>query len=92
MTVIMTKTLQATTTKGLRVKAYTDHPTRGRVSVIVPYNYALDYPQVHAAAAQALAEKLGLCANFVAGETTGGMVFMLSDGPTVFSTVHLIAA
>lgn len=76
MQAITTKHLQATDTKGRRIKA----TSAGGMSVIIPWDYELDDRQNHWAAAMALINKLGWYGPFTIGETkTGYAVLFVTD-------------
>lgn len=72
---ITTKYLGPTNTRGARIKATCDAG-----SLTVHWDYALNPSRNHAAAAQALAEKLGWTGRYVGGaDTRSGYVFVDAD-------------
>ena len=87
--IIFTKYLSATDRKGARVKAVAHWWDGTKTTVKIPYDYAYDYPKAHAKAAEALAVKLGISANFKGCDTPKGMAFMSCDGANAFDTLHI---
>lgn len=79
MKTISTKFLPATDTKGARIKAVAAG-TEGKISLTVSYSYGLGEVQEHAAAAVALAVRMGWSGfSLVAGATDSGYVFIPSN-------------
>lgn len=65
---IFTKYLPATNVKGSRIKAYAE----GGNQVVRSYDHALNADQNHAAAAKALASKMGWAGHYVQGGHADG--------------------
>ena len=75
MKCIQTKYLDVTENQGSRIKAWVDGT---KFSVIIPYDYSMDIPELHFKAAKALVEKHELdwdISEMVLGYIGGGYVF-----------------
>ena len=85
MQTIITKYLGPTNHRGSRYKA--TH-TGNYTSVTLSADYSLNAEDNHAAAAQALAEKLGWEGEYTGGHTQEGMAFVYLDGGYFFTATR----
>lgn len=72
-TAIHTRYLGPTNRCGSRIKAFCKNGT-GEFALTIPYPHELPYEQKHAAAAKALAERLGWSGTWIVGHNEDGSI------------------